>query len=37
MKYTVETGSGVIYIPSFIRNGLGIQKLMGGYIDTQTG
>jgi hypothetical protein len=31
MKYAVEMGSGVmIYIPSFIKNGLGIRKLMGG-------
>jgi hypothetical protein len=31
MKYAVEMGSGVIvYIPSFIKIGAGIQKLMGG-------
>jgi hypothetical protein len=37
MKYAVEMGSGVmIYIPSFIKIGLGIQKLIGGYTDTQT-
>jgi hypothetical protein len=39
MKYVVEMGSGAImYIPSFIKTGSGIQKLMGGggYTDTQT-
>jgi hypothetical protein len=37
MKYAVEMGSGaMIYVPSFINVGLGIQKLMGGYTDTQT-
>jgi hypothetical protein len=31
MKYTVEMGSGaIIYIPSFIKIGLGIQKLIRG-------
>jgi hypothetical protein len=31
MKYIVEMGSGAtIYIPSFIKIGSGIQKLMGG-------
>jgi hypothetical protein len=31
MKYAVEIGSGaMIYIPSFIKTGSGIQKLMGG-------
>jgi hypothetical protein len=31
MKYAVEMGSGVmIYIPSFITTGSGIQKLIGG-------
>jgi hypothetical protein len=31
MKYAIEMGSGVmIYIPSFIKIGSGIQKLMGG-------
>jgi hypothetical protein len=32
MKYAVEMGSGaaMIYIPSFIKIGSGIQKLMGG-------
>jgi hypothetical protein len=37
MKYAVEMGSGaMIYIPSFIKIGSGIQKLIVGYIDTQT-
>jgi hypothetical protein len=40
MNYAVEMGSGaMIYIPSFIRNGLGIQQLMGEddtHTDTQT-
>jgi hypothetical protein len=31
MKYAVEMGSGaVIYVPSFIKIGSGVQKLMGG-------
>jgi hypothetical protein len=31
MKYGVEMGSGaMIYIPSFVRIGSGIQKLIGG-------
>jgi hypothetical protein len=35
MKYAVGMGSGaMIYIPSFIKIGSGIQKLIGG--DTQT-
>jgi hypothetical protein len=35
MKYAVEMGSGaMIYIPSFIKIGSGIQKLIRG--DTQT-
>jgi hypothetical protein len=30
MKYAVETGSGnMIYIPSFMKIGSGIQKLIG--------
>jgi hypothetical protein len=33
MKYTVEMGPGVIYTPSFIKIGSGIQKLIR---DTQT-
>jgi hypothetical protein len=38
MKYAIEVGSGaMIYIPSFIKIGSGIQKLMegGGYTDTE--
>jgi hypothetical protein len=36
MKYAVELGSGVMtYMPSFIKTGSGIQKLMGGHTDTQ--
>jgi hypothetical protein len=36
MNYAVEMGLGaMIYIPSFIKIGLGIQKLMGG-IHVQT-
>jgi hypothetical protein len=35
MKYAVQMGSGaMIYIPSFIKTGSGIQKLIGG--DSQT-
>jgi hypothetical protein len=35
MKYAVEMGSGVmIYMPSFIKSGLAIQKFIMG--DTQT-
>jgi hypothetical protein len=31
MKYAIEVGSGVmIYIPSFIKIGPAIQKLIGG-------
>jgi hypothetical protein len=39
MKYTVEMSTGaMIYIPSLIKIGSDIQKLMGGggYTDTQT-
>jgi hypothetical protein len=37
MKYAVEMSSGVmIYIPSFIKIGPGIQNLIWGYTDTQT-
>jgi hypothetical protein len=39
MKYAVEMGSdSMIYIPSFIKIGSRIQKLLGGggYTDTQT-
>jgi hypothetical protein len=36
MKYTVEMGSGaMIYMPSFIKIGSGINKLIGGFKDTQ--
>jgi hypothetical protein len=32
MKYAVEMGSGaMIYIPSFVKIGSGIQKLLGGH------
>jgi hypothetical protein len=37
MKYAVEMGSGaMIYIPSFVKIGTGIQKYMGGggYTDS---
>jgi hypothetical protein len=35
MKYVIEMGSGaMIYIPSFMKIGLAIQKLIEG--DTQT-
>jgi hypothetical protein len=35
MKYAVEMGSGaMIYIPSFIKVGSGIQKLIGVYRHT---
>jgi hypothetical protein len=31
MKYAVEMGPGaMIYIPSFIKNGSGIQNVLGG-------
>jgi hypothetical protein len=37
MKYAVEMGSGaMMYIPSFIKIGSGIRKLIGRYTDTQT-
>jgi hypothetical protein len=37
MRYAVEMGSGVmIYIPSFIKTGSAIQKLIEGHTDTQT-
>jgi hypothetical protein len=38
MKHAVETGSGaMMYIPSFIKIGSRIRKLMGGreFTDTQ--
>jgi hypothetical protein len=35
MKYIVEIGSGaVMYMPSFIQSGSGIQKLMRDNIQT---
>jgi hypothetical protein len=35
MKYAVEMGSGsMIYIPSFVKIGSGVQKLVGGYTDS---
>jgi hypothetical protein len=35
MQCAVEMGSGVmIYIPSFIKTGSGIQKLIWGYTDS---
>jgi hypothetical protein len=38
MKHAVEMDSvAMIYIPSLIKIGSGIQKLLGGYTDTQTG
>jgi hypothetical protein len=37
MRYTVEMGSGAMkYIPSFIKTGSGIQKLIMGGGDIQT-
>jgi hypothetical protein len=37
MKYAVGMGSGVmIYIPSFVKIGSGIQKFMGGDANTDT-
>jgi hypothetical protein len=40
MKYSGEMRSDAvvppIYIPDFINIGSGIQKLIGGYTDTQT-
>jgi hypothetical protein len=36
MKCAVEMGSvALIHTPSFIKTGSGIEKLIGGYIDTQ--
>jgi hypothetical protein len=38
MKYSVDMGSSaMIYIPSLIKIGSGIQKLIGGFPDTQHG
>jgi hypothetical protein len=37
MKYAIEMGSGaMIYIPSFVKIGSGIQMLIGGGGDLQT-
>jgi hypothetical protein len=37
MKYTTEmTSGGMIYVPSFMTNGTGIQKLLGKDTDTHT-
>jgi hypothetical protein len=37
MKYSIEMGSGaLIYIPSFIKIGSGIQKLRGAYTYSHT-
>jgi hypothetical protein len=37
VKYAVEMGAcAMIYIPSFIKVGSGIQKLIGGDAQTQT-
>jgi hypothetical protein len=37
MKYAVEMGSGaMIYVPSLIKIGSGIQKLIRGDTQTQT-
>jgi hypothetical protein len=39
MKYSAEMGSGamIVHIPSFIKIGSGIQKLIGRGIHRQTG
>jgi hypothetical protein len=37
MKCAVEMGAGAMtHIPSFIKIGSGVRKLIGGYTDTQT-
>jgi hypothetical protein len=37
MKYAVNMASGeMVYIPTFIKIGSGLQKLLGGYTDTNT-
>jgi hypothetical protein len=37
MKYAVQMVSGgTVYIPSFIKIGSGVQKIIGGFSDTQT-
>jgi hypothetical protein len=36
MRYAAEIGSGaMLYIPSFIKIGSGIQKLLSGYTQTE--
>jgi hypothetical protein len=38
MSYTIEMGSGaMLHIPSFIKFGIGIQKLLGRDTGTQQG
>jgi hypothetical protein len=38
MKYAVAMGSGsVICITNFVRDGSGIQELVGGYTETRRG
>jgi hypothetical protein len=37
VKYAVQIDSGaMLYVPSFINIGSGIQKLIRGYTDTHT-
>jgi hypothetical protein len=37
MKYDVEMGSVAnVYMPNFVKNGSGLQKLIGGYIYMHT-
>jgi hypothetical protein len=37
MKYAVQMGSdAIIYILYFVRTGLDVRKLIGGYKDTDT-
>jgi hypothetical protein len=37
MKYAIEMSSvAMIYTPNFVKIGLGIEKLMGGFTDTET-
>jgi hypothetical protein len=37
MKYSFEVGSGAMtYIKSFKKIGSGIQRVIGGFTDTQT-
>jgi hypothetical protein len=36
MRYAAEIGSGaMLYIPSFIKIGSGIQKLLNGFTQTE--